>query len=54
MIFNVLCMLLAQPIGLAPALVLAAQEVVNLLDGVEGLEGNLYEERVPVVHRSVP
>jgi len=35
-------------------LVLRAEEVVDGLDGVEGGEGNLYEDGVPVTHGAVP
>ena len=31
-----------------------AQEVVDGLDGVEGLDGHLDEDGVPVAHGSVP
>ena len=33
---------------------LVAQEIVDRLDGIEGAEGNLYEDGAPVAHSAVP
>ena len=35
-------------------LMLIAQQIVDGLDGIEGAEGNFYENRIPVAHSSVP
>ena len=35
-------------------LVLIAQEVVHRLHGIEGGEGYLYEDGVPVAHGTIP
>ena len=35
-------------------LVLVAQEVVHRLHGIKGGEGYLYENRVPLAHRTIP